>query len=108
LIDHGLRSVRTDQFEDFIAAEVGRILAIGFADDPVLTWVFPEPEHAAKLARFFGFLAVVDGARLTAYLESTDPRNLPLYQRHGFATTGLIELPNGPTLTQMWRDPRSD
>lgn len=39
------------------AAEVGRTLAAGFADDPVLTWVFQEPGRAAKLASFFDFLA---------------------------------------------------
>ncbi|MCA1842503.1 MAG: GNAT family N-acetyltransferase, partial [Actinobacteria bacterium] len=50
-------------------------------------------------------LAVVDEAQLPAYLESTNPRNVALYQRHGFMTTGLIELPNGPTLTKMWRTP---
>lgn len=180
------------------AAEVGRILAAGFADDPVLTWAFQEPGRASKLACFFEFLArealvplgatyllpgscaawtppdappwpperterfgavlsevctaddlarlsaldtatqehhppppiwylgviatapssqgrgfggtllaqslaTVDQANLPAYLESTNPRNITLYQRHGFETVGVIELPNGPTLTKMWR-----
>jgi GNAT superfamily N-acetyltransferase len=187
---------------DADAPEVGRILAAGFADDPVLTWVFHEPGRTAKLACFFDFLArealvplcatyllpgscaawtppdpppwppergerfaavlgevctaddlarldvldtamqehhpgeplwylgviatvpaaqgqgfgtalleqtlaVVDRSHLPAYLESTNPRNAPLYQRHGFETTGLIELPNGPTLTKMWRTSRT-
>jgi GNAT superfamily N-acetyltransferase len=187
---------------DVDAAEIGRTLAGGFADDPVLTWVFQEPGRAAKLASFFDFLArealvplgatwllpgscaawtppdpppwpperaerfgavltevctdddlgrlgtldaamqehhpseplwylgviatvpdsrgqglgralleqslaVVDRTRLPSYLESTNARNLTLYQRHGFTTTGIIELPNGPTLTKMWRKPRA-
>lgn len=183
------------------AAEVGRVLAAGFADDPVLTWVFEQPGRPAKAAAFFGFLArealvplgatyllpgscaawvppgtpswppdrverfgaelgqvctadefarlgvlddatrehhppdplwylwfigtvpaaqgqgrgaallrrslaVVDEARLPAYLESSNPRNVSLYQRHGFESVGLIEVPDGPTLTKMWRQPR--
>jgi ribosomal protein S18 acetylase RimI-like enzyme len=185
------------------AEEVGRILAAGFADDPVLTWVFSEPHPAAKLSCFFDFLArdalvplgatyllrsscaawtppdpppwpaernerfsealsavcttgdlerldgldnaiqahhperrlwylgviatvpssrekglgtalleqslqSIDNTGLPAYLESTNPRNVSLYQRHGFATTGRIELPDGPGLTKMWRDPQSE
>lgn len=45
-----------------------------------------------------------DGAR--AYLESTNPRNRTLYLRHGFVEADEIHLPDGPTLLQMWRDPR--
>ena len=37
--------------------EVGRILAAGFSDDPVLTWVFAEPGRQDKLDVFFRFLA---------------------------------------------------
>jgi len=183
------------------APEVGRVLAAGFAGDPVLGWVFHDPNRATKLASFFDFLArealvplgatyllpgscaawtppdapawpaerserfsallnatcsagdlerleildaalqahhpdgplwylgvvatepatqglglgtalleestkPVDDSLLPAYLESTNPRNVSLYQRCGFHVTGLIELPDGPVLTTMWRDPR--
>jgi len=178
--------------------EVARILAAAFSDDPLLTWIFGDPDRDAKLACFFGFLAreelvglgvtylladsaacwtppgtpawpadkeqafaaslaevctpeerrrlaavdaaskavhptephwylsnlgsapparnqgmgsallrasleVVDEAGLPAYLESSNPRNLTLYQRHGFEATGLIKVPGGPPLTPMWR-----
>lgn len=39
------------------APEVGRILAAGFSDDPVMTWVFAEPGRHEKLGVLFGFLA---------------------------------------------------
>ena len=40
------------------------------------------------------------------YLESSNPRNISLYLRHGFVETGQLHLPDGPYLTQMWREPR--
>ena len=180
--------------------EVGRILAAGFADDPVMCWMFEEPGRVAKIevffrfyaeevlvplgatsllpggcaawtppdappwpddrrARFVGALATVctegdlerlgvcadvlrahhpagrlwylgqiatepgmrgrgvgsallarslqavDADHLPAYLESSNPRNVSLYERHGFAVVGSIDLPGGPSLTPMWRDP---
>jgi GNAT superfamily N-acetyltransferase len=50
-------------------------------------------------------LARVDEQGLPAYLESSNPRNVSLYLRHGFVATGEIQLPDGPLLTTMWRDP---
>ena len=39
-------------------------------------------------------LALVDEQGLPAYLEASIPRNVALYQRHGFEITGEFELPN--------------
>jgi GNAT superfamily N-acetyltransferase len=47
-----------------------------------------------------------DAAGLPAYLESSNPRNESFYERLGFAATGRIEIPGGPTLTAMWRTAR--
>ena len=49
-----------------------------------------------------------DTERLPAYLESSNPRNIPFYERHGFIRRApLADLPAGcPTITPMWRDPR--
>jgi GNAT superfamily N-acetyltransferase len=47
----------------------------------------------------------VDSEGMPAYLESTNPRNVPLYERHGFVATREIELEGGPSLTAMWRAP---
>jgi GNAT superfamily N-acetyltransferase len=47
-----------------------------------------------------------DAAGLPAYLESSNERNVPFYERHGFVATGIIQIPDGgPALTPMWRDP---
>lgn len=46
-----------------------------------------------------------DADGCSAYLESTNPRNRTLYRRKGFVDAGEIQIPDGPTLLQMWRDP---
>lgn len=46
-----------------------------------------------------------DDERLPAYLESSNPANVPFYQRHGFVTTGEITFEDGPLLTLMRRPP---
>ena len=44
--------------------------------------------------------------RLPAYLESSNPRNIPLYQRHGFEAIGVIQVGSSPTIVPMLRKPR--
>lgn len=46
-----------------------------------------------------------DRAGLPAYLEATSEANKRLYLRHGFRVSGEIQLPDGPTLWPMWREP---
>lgn len=41
-----------------------------------------------------------------AYLEATSPRNVPLYQRHGFTPIGRIQVADSPPLIPMRREPR--
>lgn len=48
-------------------------------------------------------LEVVDLFGEPAYLESSNPRNISLYERHGFVVEAEIEMPEGPTLRPMWR-----
>jgi GNAT superfamily N-acetyltransferase len=51
-------------------------------------------------------LARCDRERLPAYLESTNPRNVSLYRRHGFEPVGAIQAGSSPTLVPMLRRPR--
>ncbi|MGE2723911.1 GNAT family N-acetyltransferase [Mycolicibacterium pulveris] len=49
----------------------------------------------------------VDAEHAPAYLESSNPDNIPYYQRFGFEVTGEITLPDGgPKMWPMWRNPR--
>ena len=47
-----------------------------------------------------------DAEHAPAYLESSNPDNIPYYNRFGFEVTGEIVMPDGPTLWAMWRPPR--
>ena len=51
-------------------------------------------------------LARCDRERVPAYLESTNPRNISLYRRHGFEPLGTIQVGSSPPLVPMLRKPR--
>jgi GNAT superfamily N-acetyltransferase len=51
-------------------------------------------------------LQYCDAEGLLAYLESTNPRNNPLYERFGFETIGLIQVDGSPPMWPMLRTPR--
>jgi ribosomal protein S18 acetylase RimI-like enzyme len=41
-----------------------------------------------------------------AYLESSNPRNIPLYKRHGFELLGSIQVGTSPSIAPMLRRPK--
>lgn len=48
-----------------------------------------------------------DEEGLPAYLESSNPRNIPFYARHGFEVREEVECGKGaPVVTTMWREPK--
>jgi GNAT superfamily N-acetyltransferase len=47
-----------------------------------------------------------DRTQTPAYLESSHPRNVPFYQRHGFEVIGTIQAGASPTMYPMIRYPQ--
>lgn len=78
-----------------------------------LHWYLPligvDPAHQGKGygdALLAYALRQCDSDRTLAYLESTNPRNITLYQRHGFKALGQIQVGSSPPLVPMVRHPR--
>lgn len=47
-----------------------------------------------------------DCQKVLAYLEATSPRNVSLYERHGFEALGSIQVADSPPVVPMLRKPR--
>jgi ribosomal protein S18 acetylase RimI-like enzyme len=47
-----------------------------------------------------------DRDEVAAYLETGTERNVAFYTRHGFKVTEELQLPKGPPVWLMWREPR--
>ncbi len=52
-------------------------------------------------------LAQCDDEKQLAYLESSKPSNLPLYERHGFEILGTIQVRSSPPIWPMARRPQA-
>lgn len=50
-------------------------------------------------------LARCDADGVPAYLESSNPLNIPFYQRQGFEALGQIQVGSSPTIVPMLRKP---
>jgi ribosomal protein S18 acetylase RimI-like enzyme len=62
--------------------------------------------HGIGSALLEEVLVAADRDGAAACLDATSPRNLRLYERHGFETTAELAVPGGPPLWQMWRESR--
>lgn len=76
-------------------------------------WYLPligvDPAHQGRglgSALLAPVLAQCDAEGRPAYLESTNPRNRPLYERHGFETVAEIRAGGCPPIAAMLRAPR--
>lgn len=97
----------------FLAAGITTGLGRGIALTTALEERRPNEPHwylstigAALPGRGFGAALLKYGLdRVTgpAYLESSNPRNVPLYRRFGFEPLAPIRLPRGPELIPMFR-----
>ena len=76
-------------------------------------WYLPligvDPAHRGKGlggALLSHALAACDRDGSLAYLESTNPRNIPLYERHRFERLATIQFGSSPPMVPMLRKPR--
>ena len=51
-------------------------------------------------------LKTCDSQKVLAYLEATSSQNIRLYERHGFAALGTIQVVDSPPVVPMMRKPR--
>ena len=68
-----------------------------------------DPAHQGKgigSAILRHVLSACDGQKVSAYLEATSPRNIPLYKRHGFEALDSIQVADSPAVVPMLRKPR--
>jgi GNAT superfamily N-acetyltransferase len=77
-------------------------------------WYLPlvgvDPVHQGKgygTALLQHALSRCDRDHLPAYLESTNPVNIPLYERQGFEVLATIQVESSPPIVPMLRAPRS-
>lgn len=52
-------------------------------------------------------LETCDREGVPAYLESSNPRNLSFYERNGFELRDQLDMPDGPRIHTMWREPQA-
>jgi ribosomal protein S18 acetylase RimI-like enzyme len=76
-------------------------------------WYLPligvDPLHQGKgygAALMQHALIPCDRDHTLAYLESSNPKNIPLYERHGFELLGTIQVGASPPIFPMLRTPR--
>ncbi len=76
-------------------------------------WYLPvigvDPAHQGKGhgdALMRHALALCDREHAPAYLESSNPRNISLYKRHGFEPITTIQVGSSPPIVPMLRKPR--
>lgn len=76
-------------------------------------WYLPfigvDPLHQGKRygsALMQHALVPCDRDQTLAYLESSNPKNVPLYERHGFELLGTIQVGTSPPIFPMLRTPR--
>jgi ribosomal protein S18 acetylase RimI-like enzyme len=69
--------------------------------------VHPSHQHqgyGSALLRYA--LTLCDEQGVPAYLESSNPAKIPLYERHGFKVLGGIQVGSSPVITPMLRRQR--
>lgn len=109
--EEGLGEVLADQVDTALQQQVFAVMEqVGAGHPAAAHWYLPamgvDPIHQGSgigSAVMDQSLGVCDRHCRLAYLESTNPRNIPFYRRHGFEVVGEIRIDGSPVLTRMLR-----
>lgn len=106
IVERGVRGQRRDEF-----LQVFERMGSYHPEDPhwylPMIGVDPSRQNAGNGSALLRHaLARCDRDGLAAYLESSNPQNITLYQRHGFEIMGEIRVADSPPMTPMLRAPR--
>ena len=112
--EESLKRLLSDNTDDDIKEDMQRIFEqMGKFHPTEPHWYLPmigvDPVHQGAgigSALMTEALKAVDRDGSIAYLESSNPRNISLYQRHGFEVIGEIQSGNSPVLRPMLRKAR--
>jgi len=98
--------------QDWISDRLANLRVLGEAKPKdrhwYLSFVGTRPESRGKgLASTLieSVTNICDKEKIPAYLESSNPDNVSLYESHGFRVTGEVVIKDGPKVPLMWRDP---
>ena len=98
--------------QDWITDRLVNLFVLGEAKPKIPHWylgfVGTRPESRGKglaSALIKSVTNICDQEKIPAYLESSNPDNVALYESHGFRVTGEAAIKNGPKVPLMWRVP---
>ena len=72
------------------------MLGSAFAKDPAFRWALPDDQLLKE---------GLERSSRPVWLETTNPRNVAFYERHGFVVQGRRSVPNDVTLVGLLREP---
>ncbi|MDA0785260.1 MAG: GNAT family N-acetyltransferase [Proteobacteria bacterium] len=112
--EEGMEAVMEEAVAAERQAEVFGVLEqVGMSHPEEAHWYLPslgvEPVLQGKgygAALLAHGLAVCDGAHVAAYLESSNPANIPFYEAYGYEVVGEFRAGDSPALTPMFRAAR--
>jgi len=100
-------------FPDFINKEIFKYFTEFEKNKPKDAWYLEylgvDPRsHSLGLGSLIlkDSLSKIDDLHQPAYLESSNPRNMSLYERHGFETVNKFQFGEGPPIHTMFREAR--
>ena len=81
---------------------------LGLQDNSGVALWFPPNNHSQGIGTQLlqKSLEEIDALHEAAYLESSNPRNMSLYERHGFEVVKKFQFGDGPPIHTMLREAR--